>query len=113
MLASGQIAGLADVLQTWVVTHPKDAQAWQMLSEVWSRQGEAVRSIRADAESRVAQLDYPAALDRLKAAQDMLRFGQAGMAGRNAHIDASIIDTRTRQISNLIREQTREDKVDR
>ena len=113
MLASGQIAGLADVLQTWVVTHPKDAQAWQMLSEVWSRQGEAVRSIRADAESRVAQLDYPAALDRLKAAQDMLRFGQAGVAGRNAHIDASIIDTRTRQISNLIREQAREDKVDR
>ena len=113
MLASGQIAGLADVLKTWVVTHPKDAQAWQMLSEVWSRQGEAVRSIRADAESRVAQLDYPAALDRLKAAQDMLRFGQAGVAGRNAHIDASIIDTRTRQISNLIREQTREDKVDR
>jgi predicted Zn-dependent protease len=113
MLASGQIAGLADVLQTWVVTHPKDAQAWQMLSEVWSRQGEAVRSIRADAESRVAQLDYPAALDRLRAAQDMLRFGQAGVAGRNAHIDASIIDTRTRQISNLIREQTREDKVDR
>ena len=113
MLASGQIAGLADVLQTWVVTHPKDAQAWQMLSEIWSRQGEAVRSIRADAESRVAQLDYPAALDRLKAAQDMLRFGQAGVAGRNAHIDASIIDTRTRQISNLIREQTREDKVDR
>ena len=113
MLASGQIAGLADVLQTWVVTHPKDAQAWQMLSEVWSRQGEAVRSIRADAESRVAQLDYPAALDRLKAAQDMLRFGQAGVAGRNAHIDASIIDTRARQISNLIREQTREDKVDR
>jgi hypothetical protein len=35
------------------------------------------------------------------------------VAGRNAHIDASIIDTRTRQISNLIREQTREDKVDR
>ena len=113
MLAAGQLGGLADALQTWVVTHPKDAQAWQMLSEVWSRQGEAVRSIRADAESRVAQLDYPAAMDRLKAAQDMLRGGQAGVAGRNAHIDASIIDTRTRQISNLIREQTREDKVDR
>jgi len=52
-------------------------------------------------------------LDRLKAAQDMLRGGQAGVAGRNAHIDASIIDSRTRQISNLIREQTREDKIDR
>ena len=113
MLAAGLLSPLADALQTWVVTHPKDAQAWQMLSEVWSRQAETVRSIRADAESRVAQLDYPAALDRLKAAQDMLRGGQAGVAGRNAHIDASIIDTRTRQISNLIREQTREDKVDR
>ena len=113
MMAAGLLDPLADVLQTWVVTHPKDAQAWQMLSEVWGRKGEAVRSIRADAESRVAQLDYPAALDRLKAAQDMLRGGQAGVAGRNTHIDASIIDTRTRQISNLIREQTREDKVDR
>jgi predicted Zn-dependent protease len=113
ILAAGLLDPLADALQTWVVTHPKDAQAWQMLSEVWGRKGEAVRSIRADAESRVAQLDYPAALDRLKAAQDMLRVGQAGVAGRNAHIDASIIDTRTRQISNLIREQTREDKVDR
>ena len=113
MLAAGQLGGLADALQTWVVTHPKDAQAWQMLSEVWSRQSETVLSIRADAESRVAQLDYPAALDRLKAAQDMLPGGQAGVAGRNAHIDASIIDTRIRQISNLIREQTRQDKVDR
>jgi predicted Zn-dependent protease len=113
MLAAGLLGPLADALQTWVVTHPKDGQAWHMLSEVWSRQEEAVRSIRADAESRVAQLDYPAALDRLKAAQDMLRGGQAGAAGRNAHIDASIIDTRTRQISNLIREQTREDKIDR
>ena len=113
MLAAGLLDPLADVLQTWVVTHAKDAQAWQMLSEVWGRKGEAVRSIRADAESRVAQLDYPAALDRLKAAQDMLRGGQAGVAGRNAHIDASIIDSRTRQISNLIREQTREDKIDR
>ena len=113
MLAAGLLDPLADVLQTWVVTHPKDAQAWQMLSEVWGRKGEPVRSIRADAESRVAQLDYPAALDRLKAAQDMLRGGQAGVAGRNAHIDASIIDSRTRQISNLIREQTREDKIDR
>ena len=113
MMAAGLLDPLADALQTWVVTHPKDAQAWQMLSEVWGRKGEAVRSIRADAESRVAQLDYPAALDRLKAAQDMLRGGQAGVAGRNAHIDASIIDSRTRQISNLIREQTREDKIDR
>jgi predicted Zn-dependent protease len=113
ILAAGLLDPLADALQTWVVTHPKDAQAWQMLSEVWGRKGEAVRSIRADAESRVAQLDYPAALDRLKAAQDMLRVGQAGVAGRNAHIDASIIDSRTRQISNLIREQTREDKIDR
>jgi hypothetical protein len=32
MLAAGLLSPLADALQTWVVTHPKDAQAWQMLS---------------------------------------------------------------------------------
>jgi predicted Zn-dependent protease len=113
LLAVGRVAELAEALQTWVVTHPKDAQAWQLLSEALSLLGEPTRAIRADAESRVAQLDYAAALDRLKAAQEMLRSGKGGVMGRNAHIEASIIDTRTRQVAALIREQSREDKADR
>jgi predicted Zn-dependent protease len=113
LLAAGRAGEVSDALQTWVVTHPKDAQAWHLLSEAWSGQGELTRAIRADAESRFAQLDYPAALDRLKAAQEMLRSGSRAAQGRNADIEASIIDTRTRQVAALIREQTREDKLDR
>jgi predicted Zn-dependent protease len=115
LLAAGRTVEVSDALQTWVVAHPKDAQAWHLLSEVWTRQGEVTRAIRADAESRFAQLDYPAALDRLKAAQEMLRSGSGSRAaqGRNAHIEASIIDTRTRQVAGLVREQAREDKLDR
>jgi predicted Zn-dependent protease len=113
VLAAGRAVEVSDALQSWVVAHPKDAQAWHLLSEAWARQGEVTRSIRADAESRFAQLDYPAALDRLKAAQEMLRSGSRATQGRNADIEASIIDTRTRQVAALIREQTREDKLDR
>ena len=112
LLAAGRAAEVADTLQIWVVTHPKDALAWQLLSDAWGRQNQLTRAVRAEAESRVAQLDYPAALDRLKAAQELMRSGRDG-SGPNMHIEASIIDTRTRQVAALIREQALEDKIDR
>ena len=112
LLAAGRAAEVSDKLQTWVVTHPKDAMAWQLLADAWGRQNQLSRAVRAEAESRFAQLDYPAALDRLRAAQELLRSGQGG-SGQNMHIEASIIDTRTRQLAALIREQALEDKVDR
>jgi hypothetical protein len=59
--------------------------------------------VRAEAEARVAQLDYAAALDRFKAGQEMARKGGAG-----DHIEASIIDTRARQVESLLREQALE-----
>jgi predicted Zn-dependent protease len=98
----------AQRLQSWVATHPRDAQAWQLLSSAHAVQGHTLRAIRADAETQVAQLDYAAALTRFKAAQDMLRGGTAGRSGDAAadHIDASIIDTRQRQVELLLREQT-------
>jgi uncharacterized protein (DUF2345 family) len=49
----------------------------------------------------VAQLDYAAALEQLKAAQNMVRQGSGGAD----HIEASILDTRTRQVELLVREQ--------
>jgi hypothetical protein len=54
-----------------------------------------------DAESRVARLDYAAALDRFRAAQAFSR----SQAAAN-HINASIIDTRQRQVELLLQEQT-------
>ena len=104
----------AQRLQTWVLTHPKDAQAWQLLASAYTAQGQTLRAIRAEAEVQVARLDYPAALDRFRAAQDWVRRappGQSGNAGQGGlgaaqNIEAAIIDTRQRQVAQLLKEQT-------
>jgi predicted Zn-dependent protease len=101
---AGQAPEAAQRLQAWVATQPRDATAWQLLASAYLGQGQRVRSVRAEAESRVAQLDYTAALDRFKAAQDLVRRGAAA----GDHIEASIIDTRARQVESLLREQALE-----
>ena len=96
-------AGLAQIsqkLQAWVIEHPRDAQAWQLLSDAYTRQNQPLRSLRASAESQVAHLDYAAALDRFKAAQNVVKSNSPA-----DHIDASIIDTRKRQVELLLKEQ--------
>ena len=110
---SGQPAAVdaaAQRLQTWVLTHPKDAQAWQLLASAYTAQGQTLRAIRAGAEVQVARLDYPAALDRFQAAQEWVRRAPAGKSGPatlNAaqNIEAAIIDTRQRQVAQLLKEQ--------
>ncbi len=99
----GRAAEAAQRLQTWVATQPRDAAAWQALAGAYTAQGQALRAVRAEAEAQVAHLDYAAALDRFKAGQDMVRRGSGG-----DHIEASIIDTRARQVESLLREQALE-----
>ncbi len=57
---------------------------------------------------QVARLDYPAALDRFRAAQDWARQASAGSAGAGAahNIEAAIVDTRQRQVAQLLKAQT-------
>jgi len=101
---TGRARDASQRLQTWVAGQPRDAAAWQLLASAYQAQGQALRGVRADAEARVAQLDYRAALDRFRAAQEMVRKG----AGGNDYIEASIIDTRARQVESLLREQSLE-----
>jgi predicted Zn-dependent protease len=100
---TGQAEGVAQQLQTWVAAHPSDAQAWLLLAAAYSAQGQGLRALRAEAESFAAHLDYAAAQNRFKAAQDLARQG-----GQVDHIEASIIDTRSRQLAALMREQALE-----
>jgi predicted Zn-dependent protease len=109
LLAAQRPKEVASRLQTWVADHPKDAAAWQLLAAAYSAQGLAVRAVRADAESRVAELDYPAALDRFKAAQGLMRNNPAAAD----YVEASILDTRARQTESLVKEQALQDKIDR
>ena len=90
-------------LQDWVAAHPRDAQAWQLLAQAYAAQGRAISGIRAEAEANVAHLDYAAALARLRSAQDQIRESKG-----TDHIEASIVDTRARQIDLLAREQALE-----
>jgi predicted Zn-dependent protease len=103
-IANGRAADAGQRLQTWVALHPRDAQAWQLLASAYNAQGQTLRAIRAEAEAQVAHLDYQAAMDRFKAAQELAR--KAG--SRGDHIEASIIDTRARQVASLLREQAAE-----
>jgi predicted Zn-dependent protease len=102
--ATSGLARSIQNLQTWVANNPRDAQAWQSLASAYAAQGRTLSSIRAQAEVNVAQLDYPAALSRFKTAQDWARKNGAG----TDHYEASIVDTRTRQVELLVREQALE-----
>ena len=102
-LGAGQASVATQSLQTWVSAHPRDATAWQLLSSAYASQGQMVRAVRADAESRVALMDYGAALERFKAAQGLAR--ELSSKGAADHIEASILDTRARQVALLLKEQ--------
>jgi predicted Zn-dependent protease len=105
---SSRAGDAAQRLQTWVTLHPRDATAWQLLAQAYGAQGQGVRAIRAEAEAQVAWLDYAAAMDRFKAAQELVRrMSREGTLGSD-HIEASIIDTRARQVESLLREQALE-----
>lgn len=107
-LMAGQPSEAAQHLQTWVALHSRDASAWQLLAAAHGAQGQRLRAIRAEAEAQVAQLDYAAAIDRFKAAQELVRnMAREGTLGGD-HIEASIIDTRARQVELLLREQALE-----
>jgi predicted Zn-dependent protease len=93
-----------DALQDWVANHPRDALAWQLLSQAYVAQGRPISAIRAEAEASVAHMDYAAAVAKLRSAQDLIRADSAGVD----HIEASIVDTRARQIDVLAREQALE-----
>ena len=101
---TGKADSVAQDLQTWLADHTRDAQAWQLLAAADAAMGRPVAAVRAEGEVNVAQLDFATALTRFKAAQDLARKSTLQVD----HIDASIVDTRARQMELLLREQALE-----
>jgi len=96
----------ADALRVWLSEHPRDASAWLLLVSAYEVQGDSLRAIRAQAEARAVELDYPAAIDRLKAAQTLAHsMARERQLDRGGHIEASIVDARLRELEGLRREQ--------
>jgi predicted Zn-dependent protease len=98
----------AQNLRTWVAAHPLDAPAWQLLASAYTALNQPLRATRASAEVQVALLDYGAAVDRFRAAQELVRTGSV-VAGRD-FIEESIVDVRTRQVQELLKEQRKDEK---
>lgn len=103
-IAQRQPAPMVPALRDWVAVHPRDAMAWRTLANLYGAQNDTLRAIRADAEANVAILDYPAARDRFKAAQELVRKSGAPID----HYEASIIDTRARAVDVLVKQQAEE-----
>ena len=110
-IANKQADQAVQNLQTWVAVHPTDSPAWQLLASSFNATDQPLRAIRADAEAQVALLDYTAALDRFKAAQDVVRQGRnAGASSGRDYMEESIIDVRTRQVQELLKQQIKDEK---
>lgn len=101
----GQPAKASDKLQTWVLEHPTDAAAWQLLAQSWAAQNTPLRAVRAEAEARLALLDLGGAVDRLQAGRELA--GRMSPSSASEHVDASILDARWRELSQRLREQRR------
>lgn len=95
------VSGAVQQLRLQVQETPHDAQAWNLLGALLAGKGQKLASLRAEGEAQLARMDLQGALDRFKAAQDMARRGtlQAG-----DHIEASIVDTRVREVQARLRE---------
>jgi predicted Zn-dependent protease len=79
---------------------PWDAQAWDRLSALLSLQGQGLASLRAAGEAQAARLDWPGAVDRFRAAQEVALKGRL-LPGE--HIEASIVDVRLRHARERLR----------
>ena len=96
------LANSIAALQALVLQNPQDAQAWQALATTLAAQGRPLSSLRAEGEVQIARMDFGAAVDRFRAAQDASRRGPAQMGD---HIEASIVDARLRFAQSILREQ--------
>lgn len=98
---ASQVAGtpLADslqALQAWVAEHPADAAAWHQLSQTAAAAGQPLRSLRADAEARVASGDLGGAIERLRAGRRV--------EGHDEAIERHVIDARLRALEAMRRD---------
>ena len=82
-----------EALQSWTSDHRSDSLAWSELSSCADRQGQTLRAVRAQAESRYALGDWAGAVDRLRAGQRLARSG-----GAQDFIESSVVDARLRDI---------------
>lgn len=92
----------ANDLQLWLAQFPRDPLAWDVAAQIYQQIGQPLQAIRADAESRAVRWDEVAAIDRLRAGQDLAkRMSQQGQLDLAAQQEAYIIDSRLRTLERI------------
>jgi len=110
--SGGNMAALrasTEALQTWVAERRGDAAAWALLAQCADALGLRLRAQRADAEAHAALGDIAGAMDRLRAAQRQARSDTSAPD----FIEASIIDSRLRDLNAQRRAQIAEARGER
>ncbi len=102
-LGLGQGGQGSEELQLWLAEHPADAGVWELLAQCLEQQQRRVASVHARAQASAARMDLGAAVQQLRAAQELVRSGAPV-----AHQEASIVDARLRQLERSVREQALE-----
>ncbi|TDP73077.1 M48 family metalloprotease [Roseateles toxinivorans] len=87
-----QLQQSADTLQTWVTLDRHDALAWGLLAQLWERLDHPLRSVRAQAETRVALGDIVGAIDRLRSGIRLSRSREADQ------VEAAVLESRLRAL---------------
>ena len=91
-----------ELLRLWLSEHADDAAAWQLMVKTQTELNEPIAAIRAEAEVRMARLDYIGALDRYKAA---IRLSTESETVRVDQIELAVVETRMRDAQAKIAEQ--------
>jgi predicted Zn-dependent protease len=92
----------AESIQLRLAQFPRDPLAWDMVAQAYEQIGQPLQAIRADAESRAVRWDEIAAIDRLRAGQDLAkRLTQQGKMDLAAQQEAYIIDSRLRTLEAI------------
>jgi predicted Zn-dependent protease len=110
--SGGDTRGLrnqTEALQIWVAEQGRDASAWALLAQCAEALGLHLRSLRAEAESHAALGDLSGAIDRLRSAQRQAREARTAPD----FIEASIIDSRLRDLNAQRRAQLAEARGER
>lgn len=93
-------------LEKFVSANARDRYAWDMLGQSLGLQGEALRSLRAQAEGSALRGDFAGALELLRSAQELARNrARQGTLKRADEMEAAIIDARMRSFQASRREQ--------
>jgi predicted Zn-dependent protease len=89
-------------IQLRLAQFPRDPLAWDMVAQAYEHIGQPLQAIRADAESRAVRWDEVAAIDRLRAGQELAkRLTQQGKMDLAAQQEANIIDSRLRALESI------------